>query len=121
MSDITVDIGELCTHCFEDTSFGSGKKVNRIPSGSDAKIMLDTQTFDKEGNLIEIPITINGWMCFECRLIECDKCDKYALEVEHVNNGNTVLVLCEDCYEEMDKAVMEEDIDYVEKKEDENA
>ena len=103
MGDITVDIGELCTHCFEDTSFGSGKRFNRIPSGSDAKIMLDTQTFDKEGNLIEIPINIDGWLCAECRLIECDKCDTLSLETEIIPDPETGegMVICEDCYEKI--------------------
>ena len=105
MSEITVDIGDLCTHCFEDTSFSAknGKKVNRIPSVSDEKIMLDTQTFDKEGNLIEIPITIDGWMCAECRLIECDKCDTLSLEPEIIPDPETGegMVISEDCYEKI--------------------
>ena len=41
-----LDIGNLCTHCFNDTSFGSGRFVNRIPSGTDK---------------------YDGYMCYECQ------------------------------------------------------
>lgn len=54
MSEI-VDIGDLCTHCHRDTSFGSGLFVNRIPSGTE---------------------TEDGYMCPDCQMIECDRCDK---------------------------------------------
>jgi len=93
MSEITVDIGELCTHCFEDTSFGSGKRFNRIPSDADAKIVSD----NADGK--EIHITIDGWMCAECRLIECDKCDNLSLDPEIIPHPETGegMVICEDC------------------------
>lgn len=39
------DIGNLCTHCHKDTSFGSGRFVNRIPSTTDDE---------------------DGYMCAEC-------------------------------------------------------
>ena len=29
------DIGDKCVYCFKDTSFGSGKFVNRIPALTD--------------------------------------------------------------------------------------
>ena len=35
-----IDIGDLCTYCGKDTSFGSGLFVNRIPSGTDGKLIL---------------------------------------------------------------------------------
>tara|TARA_R100000687_G_C6331668_1_gene109984 strand:+ start:46 stop:336 length:291 start_codon:yes stop_codon:yes gene_type:complete len=50
-----VDIGDLCTHCHRDTSYGSGLFVNRIPSGTE---------------------TENGYMCPDCQMYECDRCDK---------------------------------------------
>ena len=40
------DIGNKCISCFKDTSFGSGKFVNRIPAGDD---------------------DYNGYMCSECQ------------------------------------------------------
>ena len=42
------DIGDKCTHCGKDTSFGSGLFVNRIPS-----------TTDEE----------TGYMCPECNVM----------------------------------------------------
>ena len=41
-----IDIGNLCTHCHKDTSFGSGRFVNRIPSETE---------------------TESGYMCPECQ------------------------------------------------------
>ena len=41
-----IDIGNLCTHCHNDTSFGSGRFVNRIPSETE---------------------TESGYMCPECQ------------------------------------------------------
>ena len=96
MSNITVDIGDLCTHCFQDTSFsaGNGKFVNRIPSGSDAEIT----SVNTENTIF---IGINGYMCTECRLIECDKCDTLSLEPEIIPHPETGegMVICENCYE----------------------
>tara|TARA_R110000803_G_scaffold46664_2_gene97883 strand:+ start:7980 stop:8297 length:318 start_codon:yes stop_codon:yes gene_type:complete len=49
------DIGDLCTSCHEDTSFGTGLYVNRIPSGTE---------------------TEEGWLCPTCQMHECDRCEK---------------------------------------------
>jgi hypothetical protein len=49
------DIGNKCIYCFEDTSFGSGKFVNRIPAD------------DGEHD---------GYACPECMEMECDRCDR---------------------------------------------
>jgi hypothetical protein len=49
------DIGNLCTSCHKDTSFGSGLYVNRIPSGTSTEI---------------------GYMCADCQRYDCDRCDK---------------------------------------------
>ena len=48
------DIGNKCVYCLEDTSFGSGRFVNRIPA--------DTDDYD-------------GYACAECMQIECDRCN----------------------------------------------
>jgi len=32
---MTKDIGNKCINCFKDTSFGSGRFVNRIPAEND--------------------------------------------------------------------------------------
>ena len=49
------NIGDLCTSCHRDTSFGSGLFVNRIPSGTN---------------------TEDGYLCPDCQMYDCDRCDK---------------------------------------------
>ena len=100
MSNITVDIGELCTHCFQDTSFlaGNGKFVNRIPSLADAKIVSEIPENAGETEVNIIFISIDGNMCEPCRLQECDKCHKLVSEIEHYDDDGEVLRLCELCY-----------------------
>ena len=49
------DIGDKCIFCFKDTSFGSGRFVNRIPASDDE---------------------YDGWACPECMAYECDRCNK---------------------------------------------
>ena len=95
-----VDIGNLCTHCGRDTSFGSvdenGEQlllfVNRIPSGANGKLVLDG------GADVTIDVTIDGYMCWNCQAIECDHCGKLALDYEILDNafGTT---LCTNCIE----------------------
>ena len=45
-----IDIGNKCTECFKDTSCGSGRFVNRIPSGTDKYegYLLEKLEFDFE-------------------------------------------------------------------------
>tara|TARA_R100000963_G_scaffold9453_1_gene6270 strand:+ start:942 stop:1274 length:333 start_codon:yes stop_codon:yes gene_type:complete len=49
-----VNIGDNCVYCLKDTSFGSGRFVNRIPAS--------TNDYD-------------GYACPECMETECDRCD----------------------------------------------
>ena len=69
-----IDIGDLCTHCGQDTSFGSGLFVNRIPSSTD---------------------TENGYMCADCQSVECDQCGKLTLDYD-IDNSE---IICSDCSE----------------------
>tara|TARA_R100001530_G_scaffold46261_1_gene34781 strand:- start:975 stop:1205 length:231 start_codon:yes stop_codon:yes gene_type:complete len=66
------DIGNLCTSCHEDTSFGSGKFVDRIPSGTD---------------------TEDGYMCVECQSIECDECNNKTIDYVMKNSR----IICGKC------------------------
>lgn len=50
-----MDIGDLCVFCGHDTSFGSGRFVNRIPAVTDA---------------------CEGYACPDCMSRECDRCDE---------------------------------------------
>ena len=63
---MVIDIGNLCTQCGEDTSFGSGRFVNRIPSGTD---------------------TQEGYMCAECQMTECDSCGELTLDYEVIDDS----------------------------------
>tara|TARA_Y100000310_G_C20109065_1_gene546265 strand:- start:250 stop:435 length:186 start_codon:yes stop_codon:yes gene_type:complete len=58
------DIGNKCVECFEDTSFGSGKFVNRIPAGTD----------DYE-----------GYLCPDCQ--EVEECYACATERHSCNHS----------------------------------
>jgi hypothetical protein len=67
------DIGNLCTHCHNDTSFGSGRFVNRIPSTTDDE---------------------DGYMCAECQSEKCGNCHELTFEGQ-IFNGEWY---CYDCY-----------------------
>ena len=110
---ITVDIGDLCTHCGRDTSFGSvddnGEQlllfVNRIPSGADGKLALSniideltSMSTEIDGNLLAnllIDVTVEGYMCADCQGVECDKCGETTLDYEILDSE----LLCENCLE----------------------
>ena len=56
-----MDIGNNCVHCNKDTSFGTGKFVNRIPADA------DYEAEDKEGNIIFADGEYrDGYACEEC-------------------------------------------------------
>ena len=70
------DIGNKCVECLKDTSFGSGRFVNRISA--------DNGIYD-------------GYQCADCQMFECDQCKKETLEYFICNK--TSKVLCEGCVE----------------------
>ena len=87
----TIDIGDLCTHCGRDTSFqsGNGLFVNRIPSDTDAKLVLTSGEND-----IEIQVNASGYMCVDCQCIECDRCGDMTLDYS-LETGEVVCGACE--------------------------
>ena len=113
-----IDIGDLCTYCGKDTSFGSGLFVNRIPSGANGKLLLQRgqEVLEEEsdidagsgidGNLLFdtlIDVEVDGYMCPDCQSIECDECGELTLEYEWMNMGGFLfdqedpIRLCPDC------------------------
>lgn len=67
-----LDLGDLCTHCGEDTSFGSGRFVNRILSESTVEVM-------PPGWAYSVHLEVVGWLCAECQADgECEVCGTYA-------------------------------------------
>ena len=87
-----VDIKNLCTHCGKDTSFGSGLFVNRIPSGADGRLIL------AGGDDVTIDVTLEGYMCPECQMMECDKCGEMTLDYR-TEDIDIPQIICEDCDE----------------------
>ena len=66
-----MDIGNRCVCCGEDTSFGSGKFVNRIPADAEYEVI------DEQGNVIFAEGEYrDGYACSECMTIPCYRCDK---------------------------------------------
>ena len=107
-----IDIGNLCTHCGRDTSFGSvdenGEKlllyVNRIPSDSVGKLVLPKgqeyleEASDIDGNLLLntlIDVEVSGYMCPDCQCVECDDCGELSMDIT-TELGDW---LCQECCE----------------------
>ena len=64
------DIGNRCVYCGEDTSFGSGRFVNRIPADADCEIT------DSKGKIIFADGEYrDGYACPDCLAMPCDRCD----------------------------------------------
>lgn len=81
----TIDVKDMCTHCGEDTKWGSGKYVNRIPSGS-------TWEVETSGGKT-IRMYVDGYMCEECQQMPCDDCGTETAYYEFFNGK----ALCEEC------------------------
>lgn len=71
MTDL-ITATELCVSCGHDTSFGSGRFVNRIPSD-------------------------DGYMCVECQGMKCDRCGAVTEDYWMVEELEETL--CDDCLE----------------------
>ena len=60
-----------CVYCCADTSFGSGKFVNRVPADADCAVeTADGHVIFKEGEYRD------GYACAECMMLECCRCGK---------------------------------------------
>ena len=74
---IKVDIGDLCTHCSRDTSFGSGLFVDRTPSSTDGRVLLqdtlgdlnDESEYVVDTTMMDNApfVSVEGYMCRECQ------------------------------------------------------
>lgn len=62
-----IDIGDLCTHCGMETSFGTSLFVNRIPSRTNGTLELKL-TYGWP-----LDVEVEGYMCPACQQLECDK------------------------------------------------
>jgi hypothetical protein len=64
------DIGNRCVCCGRDTSFGSGLFVNRIPADADYESYFEGEKVFEDGEYRD------GYLCPECSMLECDRCDE---------------------------------------------
>jgi len=84
-----IDLGDLCVYCGEDTSFRSGKFVNRIPADNTVEVVFDgPHSADLE---------VTGWMCDDCQAPEwtCDGClDRVPDGAGHYINDMRVCAAC---------------------------
>lgn len=88
-----ISIGDYCTHCGYSTAPGSNRWVNRIPSQTEGRIVINDEAY---------PVEIDGWMCEECQGVECEECGQittdYELVEETLPRGLVVTVVkCEEC------------------------
>ena len=59
------DIGNNCVSCNQNTSFGSGRFVNRIPADA------DYESLDDKGNTIFADEEYrDGYLCPDCQMTE---------------------------------------------------
>ena len=73
------DLGNLCVFCRRDTSWGSGRFVNRIPAETD---------------------DVSGYVCVDCQTSEDDACNTCGGSGEWLTtteDSPTVLVSCGPC------------------------
>lgn len=78
-----INVGSMCVDCGKDTDVGSGLFIDRIRSD---KIWSINDRFE---------IEVEGCLCRNCQLIDCDKCGTGVLYYELINNS----VICENCSE----------------------
>lgn len=91
-----MDIGNNCVCCNKDTSFGSGRFVNRIPADA------EYESLDEKGHVIFAENEYrDGYLCESCQEIECDKCSKRTADfsVGREIDGKYYDIICSDCYD----------------------
>ena len=90
------DIGNNCVCCNKDTSFGSGRFVNRIPADADYGSLDDKgNTIFKDGEYRD------GYLCEPCQELECDKCSNRTTDYSFGRkvDGKYYDVVCGQCYD----------------------
>jgi hypothetical protein len=75
---------DSCVYCFEDTQYGSGRFVNRIPA--------DHEVYVEE---LEEEILVDGYMCYECQAVDCMMCPNADAEYHTINELG--MQICSDC------------------------
>tara|TARA_R100001510_G_scaffold56568_1_gene62399 strand:- start:1557 stop:1961 length:405 start_codon:yes stop_codon:yes gene_type:complete len=70
---------QICLWCREDTSFGTGKFVNRIPASRQDSIDDEYET---------------GYQCADCQAEECSVCKQSVIDYSFTENCD---VVCDEC------------------------
>ena len=70
---------QICLWCREDTSFGTGKFVNRIPASKQDSIDDEYET---------------GFQCSDCQTVECSVCNESVIDYSFTENAD---IICDDC------------------------
>ena len=83
------NIGDLCTNCHRDTSFGSGLFVNRVPSCTENE---------------------DGYLCPECLMLDCDRCEEKIGVDEDIFIETTTERIHQRCLKDSDYQLINEEI-----------
>jgi hypothetical protein len=74
----TYEAGDLCVYCGNDTGWGSGRFVNRIPADVDSE-----SSFLPDEDKASFR-SVDGYACAECMEVPCVKCgEPIALDEDH--------------------------------------
>ena len=65
------EAGDLCVYCGKDTSWGSGRFINRVSAGVQIEAADWLSAAEQDGFDM-----IDGYACAECMEMECDRCGK---------------------------------------------
>lgn len=98
-------IGDHCVECGEDTSFGSGRFVNRIPADRDLDEDSPFKHLIKEGYS-----RVDGYLCADCTSEECDRCGELVALDEQITESAfedgfrfNCWMVCYDCLTQEEK------------------
>jgi hypothetical protein len=98
-------VGDRCVECGKDTSFGSGRFVNRIPADRDLDKDSPFKHLIKEGYS-----RVDGYLCADCTSEECDRCgelvalDEQIIESDFENGFRfNCWMVCYDCLTQEEK------------------
>lgn len=95
MPNLIKNVGDHCVYCGEDTSFGSGRFINRV--SADTYLDDDSPLLTIKFNNLSLQVGdhVDGWMCPECQSVECAKCGE--LTLDYINHNGSLY--CPDCAE----------------------
>jgi hypothetical protein len=86
----TYEAGDLCVYCGKDTSFGSGRFVNRVV----ASVMAEDSALAEDAAMFGAEV-VEGYACAECFEMPCDACgEPIALDEDYRADGGIFHLAC---------------------------